>query len=62
MTAIVERHEITSREAWLELRKQDVTASTIAALFNCHPYTTALRLYAEKRGTEFVHEIGRAHV
>ena len=56
MTAIVERHEITSREAWLELRKQDVTASTIGALFNCHPYTTALRLYAEKRGTEFVHE------
>ena len=56
MTAIVERHEITSREAWLELRKQDVTASTVGALFNCHPYTTALRLYAEKRGTEFVHE------
>ena len=56
MTAIVERHEITSREAWLELRKQDVTASTIGALFNCHPYTTVLKLYAEKRGTEFVVE------
>ena len=49
----VERREITSREEWLEWRKQDVTASQVGALFNCHPYVTALRLYAEKRGTEF---------
>jgi predicted phage-related endonuclease len=48
----------TSREQWLALRKEanDVTASTIGALFNCHPYATPLRIYAEKRGTEFVNE------
>jgi predicted phage-related endonuclease len=52
----VQHLAITSREQWLELRKPDVTASTIGALFNCHPYNTPLRLYAEKRGTEFVVE------
>jgi len=49
----IERRTITDREDWLSWRKQDVTASTIGALFNCHPYITALHLYAEKRGTEF---------
>jgi predicted phage-related endonuclease len=52
----IERKTITSREEWLEWRKPDITASTIGALFNCHPYTTALKLYAEKRGTEFPFE------
>lgn len=41
------------REQWLELRKPDVTASSVGALFSCHPYRTALRIYAEKRGAEF---------
>jgi predicted phage-related endonuclease len=50
---MVESHPITSREEWLEWRKHDVTASTIGALFGAHPYTTALRLYVEKRGVEF---------
>lgn len=50
----IEVFEITDRQAWLDRRKQDVTASVIPALFGCHPYgTTALRLYAEKRGVEF---------
>ena len=49
----VQHLAITSREQWLELRKPDITASTIGALFNCHPYTTPLKIYAEKRGTEF---------
>ncbi len=52
----IERREIIDREQWLEWRKQDVTASAVGALFNCHPYVTALRLYAEKRGTEFPFE------
>ena len=56
----IEIREITSREEWLEWRKQDVTASSIGALFDCHPYTTALKLYAEKRGTEFIVEDNRA--
>jgi predicted phage-related endonuclease len=49
----IERHPIVNREEWLAWREQDVTASTIGALFDCHPYTTALRLYVEKRGVEF---------
>ena len=52
----IERREIKSREEWLEWRKQDYTASNIGALFDCHPYTTALRMFAEKRGTEFLFE------
>ena len=49
----IEHRTITSRDEWLEWRKQDVTASVVGALFGVHPYTTALRIYAEKRGVEF---------
>lgn len=49
----IERRTITSRDEWLEWRKQDVTGSVVGALFCPHPYTTALRLYAEKRGVKF---------
>jgi len=52
----IERRAIVSREDWLQWRREDVTASTIGALFNCHSYITPLRIYAEKRGTEFVNE------
>jgi len=52
----IEKRRIDTREEWLEWRKSDVTASTIGALFDCHPYQTALKLYAEKRGTEFIVE------
>jgi predicted phage-related endonuclease len=50
---MIESHPITSREEWLTWRKQDVTASNLGALFGVHPYTTALRLYVEKRGVDF---------
>jgi predicted phage-related endonuclease len=50
---MIERRPITDRAEWLEWRKADVTASNVGALFGVHPYVTALRLYAEKRGTEF---------
>ena len=56
----IERRDITSRDEWLQWRKTDVTASAVGALFNCHPYTTALRLYAAKRGTEFEHADNKA--
>jgi len=49
----IERRTITGRDEWLQWRKQDVTASRVGALFGVHPYETALRLYAEKRGVEF---------
>jgi predicted phage-related endonuclease len=50
---MIERRPIVDREEWLEWRKLDVTASRVGALFGVHPYETALRLYAEKRGVEF---------
>lgn len=49
----IERRPIVDRESWLKWRHEDVTASTVGALFGCHDYCTALRLYAEKRGVEF---------
>jgi len=48
----VERIPITSREEWLELRKRDVTASTVGALFGVHPWQTIASLHAEKCGLE----------
>jgi predicted phage-related endonuclease len=46
----IERHPITSREQWLELRKKDVTASVVGALWGYHPFTTAASVWAEKMG------------
>jgi predicted phage-related endonuclease len=47
----IERRPIVSREAWLEWRSHDVTASDVAALFGAHPYgKTRLGLWADKRG------------
>jgi predicted phage-related endonuclease len=51
--AVIEQRVITDETEWLEWRKQDVTASRVAALFGQHPYETALHLYLEKRGVEF---------
>jgi predicted phage-related endonuclease len=55
---MIERRPIVDREQWLSWRKRDVTASWIGALFGVDPSPkkTALRLYASKRGTEFVEE------
>jgi hypothetical protein len=43
---------IESREQWLALRKQDVTASVVGALSGLHPFTSRLRLYKEKSGAD----------
>jgi predicted phage-related endonuclease len=50
---MIERIPITGREQWLGLRKNDVTASVVAALFGAHPYTSALKLYLMHSGIEF---------
>jgi predicted phage-related endonuclease len=54
---MIENHPIppgpAGREQWLSWRSQDVTASVVGALLTDHPYTTALHLWAEKRGVEF---------
>lgn len=46
----IERISVSSRAEWLELRRHDVTASDIGALFGCHPYRSALQVYADKVG------------
>lgn len=47
----IERHAVTDRETWLAMRKQDVTASDMGALFGCHPWRSALALYVDKTET-----------
>jgi len=47
---------ITSESEWLEWRRQDVTASDVAALFGLHPYKTLLELWAEKSGVDLGRE------
>lgn len=46
----IERISITSREQWLGLRKQDITASVAGALLGVHEFTTPYALFALKSG------------
>jgi predicted phage-related endonuclease len=46
----IERIPIIGREQWLGLRKHDVTASVVGAVFGCHPYVTPLHLFIDKQG------------
>lgn len=49
----IERHAVDpvgDREAWLALRRRDVTASQVAALLGKHEYSTPYELYAQKVG------------
>ena len=46
----VEVHEITSHAEWLQLRRQDVTASVVGALLGVHEYQTRYGLFALKHG------------
>jgi len=53
---VIERIPILSRPQWLELRKPDVTASVVAALFGLHPYVTPLKLFYQHQGMDFPFE------
>jgi putative phage-type endonuclease len=44
---------VGDRQDWLALRRQDVTASDVAAVFGLHPYRTPLQLWADKTGVGF---------
>jgi predicted phage-related endonuclease len=46
----VETHEITDRESWLALRRQDVTATDIGTLAGANPYAGPFAVYADKAG------------
>lgn len=46
----IERIAITSRDQWLALRMQDITASDVGAVCGHGLYHSAARVYAEKRG------------
>lgn len=47
---MIERHPIKSREVWLAMRSNDLTASDIGAAVGIDPYKSALQLYGEKTG------------
>jgi hypothetical protein len=47
---VIERHVITSREQWLDLRRLDVTASVAPALLGVHQYRTVFEMWALKSG------------
>lgn len=53
----IERRTIVSRDEWLAWRKKDITASSVAALFDLHPYTTALSLYSRLRGADIPEQV-----
>lgn len=46
----IERIPVSSRDQWLDLRKSDITASVVGALFGVHDYQTPYGLYALKTG------------
>jgi len=46
-----ETYEITSKAEWLDLRRRDLTASAIGAIFDCHPYLTRQQLAERMRGS-----------
>lgn len=52
----VEAHRIESREQWLRLRKQDITASDIGAIVGVHPYSSPLQVWADKMDLTTVEE------
>lgn len=54
---MIERIPITDREQWLALRRQDVTASDVGAVFGLHPYKTPLALWTEKTDPSFMHDV-----
>ncbi|MCA1776109.1 MAG: YqaJ viral recombinase family protein [Loktanella sp.] len=47
----IEAVEWGDKERWLTVRRRDVTASQIGALFGVHEYCTPLDLYHQKRGS-----------
>ena len=51
----VEARQILDKDQWLAWRRSFVTAAKIGGLpaFNCHPYYTPLKIYAEMMGVEF---------
>lgn len=47
-----EIREITSRAEWLRWHREAITASRVAALFDCHPYLSRDGLAASLRGVD----------
>jgi predicted phage-related endonuclease len=47
---MIEKWRITDRQEWLAWRRQDLTASDVAAAIGLDPHHTAAALYAEKCG------------
>lgn len=47
---MIEKIKITNEAQWHTLRGQDVTASVVGALFDCHEFETRFGLWARKTG------------
>lgn len=47
---VIEKITPRDRSAWLRARGQDVTASIVGALFDCHEFVTPYQLWASKTG------------
>lgn len=47
---MIQSIHITSRDQWLDLRRQDVTASVVTAARGQNPWVSKLQLYREKTG------------
>jgi predicted phage-related endonuclease len=47
---MIERIKIESEEQWLDLRKQDITASVAPALLGIHEFMTPYKLFNQKAG------------
>ncbi|HMM73246.1 MAG TPA: YqaJ viral recombinase family protein, partial [Rhodocyclaceae bacterium] len=50
MSPTIEIVHPEDRDAWLAVRRKDVTASVAGCLLGVHPYTTAYQLWADKTG------------
>lgn len=53
--------DVADRAAWLQARKQYVTASEAAVLMGCNPYTNTLKLYQSKTSDD-VDESTNEHI
>jgi predicted phage-related endonuclease len=50
----IESRPIVDREQWKQWRREDVvTASTVGALYNAHPFVSVLKLFVQARGVQF---------
>lgn len=53
---MIEKHPIIDRSSWLDMRRQDLTASDLGAVSGVDPYRSALSVFSDKLGITSVTE------